>query len=129
MLQDITSKGAVAIGSSDENGYFEITGEKTGSYEIQISSIGFESRITNPLNLVRNKATTLGNLVLTESTFALNEVAIEGKKAPIKRAIDRTIINIEVDATAPNRTVFLCFRLVGHVFLYENEPCTIRICP
>lgn len=80
VLQDIATKGAVAFSVSNEKGYFEITTEKTGSYEIQISSIGFELFITNVLNLEGDKAIVLENLVLTESSFALNEVSIEGKK-------------------------------------------------
>ena len=65
VLQDIATKGAAAISASDEKGYFEITTEKTGSYEIQISSIGFELFITNLLNLEGDKAIVLVNLVLT----------------------------------------------------------------
>ena len=82
VLQDISTKGAAAFSASDEKGYFEITTEKIGSYEIQISSIGFELFITNVLNLEGDKAIVLENLVLTETSFALNEVSIEEKKSP-----------------------------------------------
>ena len=126
VLQDITTKGAAAFSASDEKGYFEITTEKTGSYEIQISSIGFEPYITNVLNLEGDRAIVLENLVLTESSFALNEVSIKGKKAPIKRAIDRTIINIEDDATAQGSSILdIMERTPGIIVDRENESISV----
>lgn len=126
VLQDIATKGAAAFSASDEKGYFEITTEKIGSYEIQISSIGFELFITNVLNLEGDKAIVLENLVLTESSFALNEVSIEGKKAPIKRAIDRTIINIEDDATVQGSSILdIMERTPGIIVDRENESISV----
>ena len=126
VLQDIANKGAAAFSASDEKGYFEITTEKIGSYEIQISSIGFELFITNVLNLEGDKAIVLENLVLTESSFALNEVSIKGKKAPIKRTIDRTIINIEDDATAQGSSILdIMERTPGIIVDRENESISV----
>ena len=126
VLQDISTKGAAAFSASDEKGYFDITTEKIGSYEIQISSIGFELFITNVLNLEGDKAIVLENLVLTETSFALNEVSIEEKKAPIKRAIDRTIINIEDDATAQGSSILdIMERTPGIIVDRENESISV----
>ena len=126
VLQNISTKGAVSISSSNENGYFEIITEEIGSFEILISSMGFESLITEQLILGGKKSIGLGKLILTESSFALNEVAIEGKKAPIQRAIDRTIINIEDDATAPGSSILdIMERTPGIIVDRENESISV----
>ena len=78
------------------------------------------------LNLEGDKAIVLENLVLTETSFALNEVSIEEKKAPIKRAIDRTIINIEDDATAQGSSILdIMERTPGIIVDRENESISV----
>ncbi|MEL6539004.1 MAG: carboxypeptidase-like regulatory domain-containing protein, partial [Bacteroidota bacterium] len=71
-------------GSSDERGRFEIAEIPVGRYDIEVSYIGYNSRIQNGVVITSGQATSL-RIELTENRFELDEVTVTSS--------ERTVLN------------------------------------
>lgn len=92
---DISTSGAVA----DGDGVFYITGFSTGTYELQLSFLGYET-VKRTINI--NSADTdinLGEIGMTDEGVALEEVTVQGQRDLIEERVDRTIYKAENDKT------------------------------
>ncbi len=92
---DLSTSGAVA----DGEGVFFITGFSVGTYELQISFLGYET-VKRTINI--NSADTdinLGEIGMTDEGLALQEVTVEGQRDLIEERVDRTIYKAENDKT------------------------------
>ncbi|MCO6161843.1 TonB-dependent receptor domain-containing protein [Flavobacterium sp. NRK F7] len=74
---------------TDENGNFKITLNETENYHLEISFLGFKTKVI-PL-----KKTALGNIIVEEEVNSLNEVVVKSKKINLIRKNDRLIFSIE----------------------------------
>ena len=88
---------AITGGITDEKGNFSISKIPTGKYTVEISYIGFNNiqkqvEITNSKNNI-----SLGVLLLTESSTALDEVTIISETSSVVQKIDRKVINVGKD--------------------------------
>ncbi|MEO1030742.1 MAG: outer membrane beta-barrel protein [Bacteroidota bacterium] len=82
---------------SNSDGEFTLEAIDTGNYILTISSMGFkdyEQAIT------LNNHLNLGVITMVESSEALEEVTVIGKKAPYVRKADRTVVNVASLPTA-----------------------------
>ena len=84
---DVSTSGAVA----DGNGVFYITGFTTGTYELQLSFLGYETvkRTVNVNSL--EDAIDLGEIGMSDEGVALEEVTVQGQRELIEERVDRTI--------------------------------------
>lgn len=92
---DVSTAGAVA----DGEGVFYITGFSTGTYELQVSFLGYET-IKRTINI--NSTTSdinLGEIGMTDEGVALEEVTVQGQRELIEERVDRTIYKAENDKT------------------------------
>ena len=90
---------------SDESGEFKLITEESGIYFISILSIGYEQFDSNSFKINIGKNVALGRLILKEASFQLQDVDITAKRIPYKRELDRTVIDLEDDATTPGSTL------------------------
>ncbi len=68
------------IGSStDFDGKFIITNLDPGEYTLQISSVGFKTLITQPVQVINNKTTSL-EFMLEQQSYALNQVIVRAER-------------------------------------------------
>jgi len=92
---EVSVAGAVA----DENGVFYITGFALGTYELQLSFLGYEtvkrSITVNSLEVDLN----LGEIALSDEGVALQEITVQGQRELIEERVDRTIYKAENDRT------------------------------
>ena len=94
-------------GTTDENGYFEIETDYLGSIKLKISNIGFQEYVSEDIAISKNNSVfELGEILLSDEAFALNDVSVSAKKLPFKREIDRTVINLEDQPNTPGSTDF-----------------------
>ena len=71
-------------GTTDENGYFEIETDYLGSIKIKISNIGFQEYVSEDIAISKiNSEFKLGEILLNDEVFALNDVSVSAKKLPI----------------------------------------------
>ena len=93
-------------GTTDENGYFEIETDYLGSIKLKISNIGFQEYVSEDIAISKNNSVfELGEILLSDEAFALNDVSVSAKKLPFKREIDRTVINLEDQPNTQGSTV------------------------
>ncbi len=93
--------------TSDENGNFEIETNVLGIYKIKVLNIGFEQYLSENLKINNDGSVfDLGEIVLNEEAFALNDVNVSAaRKLPFKREIDRTVINLEDEPNTQGSSV------------------------
>tara|TARA_A100001011_G_scaffold164604_1_gene173224 strand:+ start:211 stop:2604 length:2394 start_codon:yes stop_codon:yes gene_type:complete len=93
--------------TTDEKGNFEIETDAVGIYKIKVLNIGFEEYLSENLQINNDGSVfDLGEIVLNEEAFALNDVNVSAaRKLPFKREIDRTIINLEDEPNTQGSSV------------------------
>ena len=93
-------------GATDENGYFEIETNFSGSIRVKISNVGFQEYLSEKIYINQNNSVfELGEISLSDEAFALDDVSVLAKKLPYKREIDRTIISLENEPNTQGSSV------------------------
>lgn len=110
---------------TDENGIFLLETRQTGVVQIQIISMGFEPIVISDLEL-DNNTIDVGNIILFEATYTLDDVKVTAKKIPFTRKIDRAIINLEDDASTSGSSILdVLERTPGIIVDRQNESITM----
>lgn len=92
---DVSTAGAVA----DGDGVFFITGFSTGTYELQLTFLGYETvKRTVNVNSLESDI-NLGEIGMSDEGVALQEVTVQGQRELIEERVDRTIYKAENDKT------------------------------
>ena len=106
LLIDINNNQNFIGGTSDENGYFEIKTDYLRSVKIKITNIGFREYLSKRIDINQDKSIyELGEIILSDEAYALNDVSVVAKKLPYKREIDRTVINLEDEPNTQGSSV------------------------
>lgn len=106
LLIDTNSSQNYVGGATDENGYFEIETNFSGSIKVKISNVGFQEYLSEKVNINQdNSVFKLGEISLSDEAFALNDVSVLAKKLPYKREIDRTVISLENEPNTQGSSV------------------------
>lgn len=100
MLKEAGSGAGVAGGVADDSGEFFFNVKTAGRYLVELSYVGYDPLIREEVEVGPNTPDVfLGNLTLTESAVALEEVTVQGQRSLIEEKVDRTIYNAENDKT------------------------------
>ena len=106
LLIDTNSSQNYVGGATDENGYFEIETNFSGSIKVKISNVGFQEYLSEKINVNQdNSVFELGEISLSDEAFALDDVSVLAKKLPYKREIDRTVISLENEPNTQGSSV------------------------
>ena len=106
LLIDTNSSQNYVGGATDENGYFEIETNFSGSIKVKISNVGFQEYLSEKININQdNSVFELGEISLSDEAFALDDVSVLAKKLPYKREIDRTVISLENEPNTQGSSV------------------------
>ena len=93
-------------GATDENGYFEIETNFSGSIIVKISNVGFQEYLSEKIDINQNNSVfELGEISLSDEAFALDDVSVLAKKLSYKREIDRTVISLENEPNTQGSSV------------------------
>lgn len=84
---------------ADAVGKFTIPKVAPGTYKLQISFLGYESKSFSIQIKDKNDDQELGVIKLKPTEKVLQEVVVEGQKTFIEEKVDRTVYNAERDAT------------------------------
>lgn len=88
--------------SSNQDGDYEITQLRSGSYLLSVSIEGYKSLKTDRILLTADLK--MPSIKLEGLTKQLKEVSITGKKPFIEHQIDKTVLNVENSITATGGT-------------------------
>src|SRR5690606_28427758 len=119
----------------DERGDFTLSKVAPGSYKIQISFIGFESRVLTVTIDEKGRDINFGKIIISPTTQLLEAVTVEGQKALIEERVDRLVYNAENDITSRGgdatdvlkRVPMLSVDLDGNVSLRGNQNILVLI--
>jgi outer membrane receptor protein involved in Fe transport len=81
-------KGAV----SDENGNYRFENLPNGSYQLEVSMLGFETQKIKTFELNTNKTI---NIILKEESQTLDEIVVKSKRPVIKQTAEKLIVDLE----------------------------------
>ena len=85
---------------SDEEGNFTIPNIKPGTYDVNITFIGYVSKLITGVELtLRSPDTDLGTVYLVADQVLLETVKVEGQKALVENKVDRLVYNAENDVS------------------------------
>ncbi|AHJ99260.1 TonB-dependent receptor domain-containing protein [Hymenobacter swuensis] len=90
-------------GTCDADGKFELRDLPTGSFRLQISFVGYGSRLENVT--ITAEPQTLGTLALTASAQNLGGVTVTGERPVVETKPDRLVYNADQDASNTGGTV------------------------
>ena len=85
---DAIPKGAI----SDDNGRFLFEDIASGTYKLEVSSLGFKTEVVAAFELSDDK---VFNFTLQEESQALNEVVVKAKRPVIKQTAEKLVVDIE----------------------------------
>lgn len=84
---------------ADEKGKFTLNKVAAGSFSLQITFIGYNSKSLD-VKLNKGQDLDLGNILISSSAKMLNEVTVTGQAALIEEKVDRLVYNADKDITA-----------------------------
>lgn len=87
-IGDKAPKGTV----SDDQGYYRFENLENGSYKLEISMLGFETKKIKEFQLNANK---VFNVKLKEESQTLNEVVVKSKRPVIKQTAEKLVVDLE----------------------------------
>jgi hypothetical protein len=87
--------GLVDGAVSDENGVFQIESTKSAKVKLVVSSIGYQSFVSEPFDLAPGLIKSFGTLSILDETTGLDEVTVKASRPEIIIEPDKTIINVE----------------------------------
>jgi outer membrane receptor protein involved in Fe transport len=91
LLNEIESKTPKGVVSDDEgNYYFENISE--GDYTIEISMLGFKTKVSKKFSLNSNKTF---DFILKEENESLHEVVIQSKRPVIKQTAEKLVVDLQ----------------------------------
>jgi outer membrane receptor protein involved in Fe transport len=86
---------------TDDKGSFKIDNVKPGTYRVEITFVGYPTKVVNNITTTLSKPDkALGIVVISPSAKTLKEVQVTGAKALIENRIDKIVYNAEKDLTA-----------------------------
>jgi len=86
---------------TDEKGNFKIDNVKPGTYRVEVSFVGYPTKVVNNVTTTLSKPDkTLGTVLVSPGTKALKEVQVTGAKALVENRIDKIVYNAEKDLTS-----------------------------
>ncbi|MBT8311434.1 MAG: TonB-dependent receptor [Flavobacteriaceae bacterium] len=88
MASDSTQVAGI---SSDDTGFFKLSGIAPGLYYLQAQYFGYESRL---VALEINSNLTIGAIILEPNGKWLDEVVVSGQRPTVERRPDRIIFNV-----------------------------------
>lgn len=86
---------------TDEKGEFKFPEVKLGTYDLQISFIGYSAKTLKTITLTPQKPdVNFNKVLLAPDGLLLNEVTVTGQAAVVENQIDKLVYNAEKDVTS-----------------------------
>lgn len=117
---------SVASTTSDNDGKFNLIVNSSGSFNLIMTLIGYESKTISNIKIENNsKAIQLESILLKPSSINLDEVVIEGNYK-LKIDVDKKIYKIDRNALTANGTAGDILQNIPSVFVEQNGTVKLR---
>src|SRR5688572_2294381 len=94
----------VKFTATNKNGHYEFLINKTGSYVVSVTSIGFSKAHSAPFDFTENNSFTIPVITMAGSAKDLNTVVVQSKRPFIETKLDKTVVNVEASPTNAGAT-------------------------
>jgi len=85
---------------SEDNGEFSFTDVAPGVYEIEISFIGYTTKVLAEVETTKKSPdNNVGNIFMVSTDYLLDEIQITEKRALIENKVDKIVFNAEDDSS------------------------------
>ncbi len=99
LISSITKKPVDGT-MADEKGAFSMKRVAVGTYNIQVSFIGYDTKIIENIKVEKGKDVELGVIKLKQSTKILDALVVSAEASMIEEKVDRLVYNAEKDLSA-----------------------------
>ncbi|MFP5471105.1 MAG: TonB-dependent receptor domain-containing protein [Bacteroidia bacterium] len=94
-LLSVSDSSVVTGTATLDDGSFEFSAEK-GTYFLRVTFLSYQEKWINHI-IVEGKAIDLGNIILSPSTNALEDVVIEAERSQMELKLDKRVFNVGKD--------------------------------
>ncbi len=97
---NVSDSKVVTGASAGDDGSFIISNVPYGQYKIEITYIGYNTKVIAGVNLsAQNSSVKLGKIFLGTSSTSTEEIDVHGQKSTIEFKSDRRVLNVGQDLT------------------------------
>jgi outer membrane receptor protein involved in Fe transport len=112
--------------TTDLEGNFNISGLESGTYDVQISFVGYESQVIEDVAVSENASRRLGNIALNTGSEILDAVVIAGDKQVISTSLEGLEINPEQNIASQGGSVLDVLKNVPSISVDADGNVSIR---
>ncbi|WP_046369955.1 outer membrane beta-barrel family protein [Flavihumibacter petaseus] len=94
-LKTSDDKRLVKAAVTDKTGRFELSQLQPGSYQLDVTMVGYDTIVHKAITIAAGETTTLQPSILTRSNQSLATVTVTAKKPMIEVKADKTVVNVE----------------------------------
>lgn len=109
---------------TDDNGQYRFKDLTANTYYLQLSSLGFETYVSDSFELTANR--TQPQIALQETAEALEEVTVIAEKPIVEVLADKTVFNVEKTINATGSTGFELLRKAPGVLIDNNNSIIVE---
>lgn len=125
-LINLSSNKIVNGSISDENGNYDISNVTTGKYKLSVTMVGYESSVSDILEVNGLNTMIEKDFTLKESVHIIDEVKIMAKKQLIEQLVDKIVVNPGVSATASSENVYDLLQKLPGVSVDNNDNISLK---
>ncbi len=111
---------------TDGKGQFRIDQVKPGSYELQVSFMGYNAKTITVRTTAARPEVNLGKLLIAPSANVLNAVSVTAEVPMVESRVDKVVYNAEKDATVSGGNAGDVLRKVPMVSVDQDGNISLR---
>ena len=120
-LFSLADSSMAKAGYSDETGSFVMTHLQPGSYYLNISFVGYDTYVSEPISVTENSISTLNTIALSPFATELGEVVVATSKPLVEVKPDKTVFNVEGSINAIGNNGLELLRKAPGVVVDNND--------
>lgn len=120
-LFNLADSTMAKAGYSAEDGSFSFTHLNSGNYYLNISFVGYDTYISEPIRITQGQMTTTGVIAMSPFATELGEVVVASTKPLVEVKPDKTVFNVEGSINAIGNDALELLRKAPGVVVDNNE--------
>ena len=121
ILFQVADSVMAKAGYSAEDGSFNFTHITPGDYYLNISFVGFDTYVLQPMNIATGQVQSLGVIRMTPFAAELGEVVVASTKPIVEVKPDKTVFNVEGSVNSIGYNALELLRKAPGVVVDNND--------
>ncbi|WP_040006149.1 TonB-dependent receptor domain-containing protein [Fibrisoma limi] len=120
-LLSATDSSLVKGTVTDEAGRFTFSNVAVGRYFAQASFVGRANANSSVFTVATDQYVTLSPIQLATDANTLNTVVVKARQQAVEQQVDKTVLNVQADATAVGKTAYELLQQAPGVVIDPND--------